>query len=173
MVPQIKKILFASDLTENSRHAFHYAASMAVSFGGSIIILHVVERLPTGMRYRLAELGKDDTVQKLRAAQQQEVKNVLIGKKKDIVLIRQALAEYHGPTSSGADDPSFEPKNIIVEEGEVAEEILRVAAHHGCDLIVMGAHTGLLGATAIGSVTKTVLHRSRVPVLVVPPPPNG
>ncbi|MGV8074872.1 MAG: universal stress protein [Syntrophobacteraceae bacterium] len=171
MIPQIKNILFASDLTENSRHAFFYAALAAARYGADIVILHVVEALPTGMRYRLAMLGRDDTLQKLREAHEQEVRNILIGKKSDYNLIRNAIASYYGSAYPKGNQPAINLSDIIITEGEVATEILNTAKDHSCDLIIMGTHTGFLGATKVGSATKAVLQHAKVPVLVVPPPP--
>jgi nucleotide-binding universal stress UspA family protein len=45
MVPEIKKILFATDLSKNSRHAFNYAVSAADRYGATITILHVMEEV--------------------------------------------------------------------------------------------------------------------------------
>jgi len=43
IVPQIKKILYATDLSENARYAFAYAASLANQYGAGVTILHVLE----------------------------------------------------------------------------------------------------------------------------------
>jgi nucleotide-binding universal stress UspA family protein len=52
--------------------------------------------------------------------------------------------------------------------GEPASEIVRVAAEHGVDQIVMGTHgRGAIGSLLIGSVAQRVLHQARVPVLLV------
>ena len=49
MVPDIKNILFATDLSENARYAFTYASAIANRFGAAITILHVLEELsPSG-----------------------------------------------------------------------------------------------------------------------------
>jgi len=172
MIPQVKKILFASDLTENSRNAFFYAASAANHYGAKIFILHVVEPLPKGIKYRLAEVGHSDTLRELREAHEREVRNILIGKKSDFALIRNELADYYGSTYPAGYQPSFTVEDIFITEGEVAREILSHSDKFDCDLIVMGAHTGFFGATKIGSQTKAVLQRAKVPVLVVPPPPE-
>ena len=44
--PQIKRILFATDLSENANRAYGYAASMAEAHGASVTILHVLEKMP-------------------------------------------------------------------------------------------------------------------------------
>ncbi|MGD8721592.1 MAG: universal stress protein, partial [Desulfobacterales bacterium] len=43
MLPDIKIILYATDLSENARRAFGYAASLANRYGAKIIVLHVIE----------------------------------------------------------------------------------------------------------------------------------
>jgi len=43
MVPKIKKILFATNLSAESRHAFDYAISLATQYGATITILYVME----------------------------------------------------------------------------------------------------------------------------------
>ncbi len=54
-------------------------------------------------------------------------------------------------------------------EGFPVEEILGTAEAKACDVIVMGTHEkGWLRETFLGSVARSVLERSRKPVLVVP-----
>jgi nucleotide-binding universal stress UspA family protein len=43
MIPEIKKILYATDLSKNSSYAFLYAADMAKRHNAKIVILHSVE----------------------------------------------------------------------------------------------------------------------------------
>jgi nucleotide-binding universal stress UspA family protein len=51
------------------------------------------------------------------------------------------------------------------------EEILKVADEEGCDVIVLGTHgKGFLKQTFLGSVSNSVLLRTRKPVLTVPLP---
>ena len=46
MIPQIKKILYATDLNKNSSYAFLYAIDMAKKHDARIVILHAVEPIP-------------------------------------------------------------------------------------------------------------------------------
>lgn len=43
MITEIKKILYATDLSKNSAYAFFYAADMAKRHNAKIIILHAIE----------------------------------------------------------------------------------------------------------------------------------
>jgi len=54
------------------------------------------------------------------------------------------------------------------EDGDAAEEILRVAEEVRCDLIVMGTHgRSGLGRLLMGSVAEQVMRKARCPVLTV------
>jgi len=46
MIQQIKKILYATDLSKNSSYAFLYAIDMARTHDARIIILHAIEPIP-------------------------------------------------------------------------------------------------------------------------------
>lgn len=167
MYEKIKTILFASDLTENSRRIFFYAASLGMLYNIEIILLHVMEKIPFGMRLRLAGLEGEETMRQLREAHEEEARRILIGKKRGTG-IRQTLCDFYSTVSKECALGKFDIKDIVIKEGNIAEEILNSAVDYECSLIVMGAHRGLLGATAIGSATRAVLQRSKVPVLVVP-----
>jgi len=45
ILPDIKKILYATDLSENSRHAFAYAAGIANRYEAGVTVLFVIEEL--------------------------------------------------------------------------------------------------------------------------------
>jgi nucleotide-binding universal stress UspA family protein len=169
MVPHIQTILFATDLTENSRHAFRYASSLAARYGGRILLFHVIERLPQGVKNRLDVLVGEGTAQKFSEAREREARAVLIGKRRDDADVRRALAEFYGGAEEepGSSSGAFD---LIIKEGRVEDEILKLAEENQCDLIVLGSHKGLLRGTAIGGSTKYVLHQSKIPVLIVPPP---
>jgi nucleotide-binding universal stress UspA family protein len=65
MIPDIKKILYATDLSENSAFAFRYAINSAKKHDANIIILHVFDKMP-GMRYTEESLSLyDEPLEKL------------------------------------------------------------------------------------------------------------
>jgi nucleotide-binding universal stress UspA family protein len=46
MIPQVKKILFTTDLSRQTRHAFNYAVGLASQYGASLTILYVERGRP-------------------------------------------------------------------------------------------------------------------------------
>ena len=70
--------------------------------------------------------------------------------------------------------PADVPVSSIVRLGSPAAEIVARAVEGGHDLIVMGSRGhGLLGALLLGSVSRAVVARSAVPVLVSRRPSDG
>ena len=63
MIPDIKKILYATDLSNNSAYAFRYAINSALKHDAGIIILHVFELISTTNRSVL-DLYLDDDLRK-------------------------------------------------------------------------------------------------------------
>jgi hypothetical protein len=59
-LPQIKKILFTTDLSRQTRHAFSYAAELAHQYGATLTILYVMEDIPVPQSANLqAFIGRD------------------------------------------------------------------------------------------------------------------
>ena len=61
----------------------------------------------------------------------------------------------------------------VIVHGDAAAEIVRVAAEHEVDLIVISSHgrTGI-GRMIFGSTAEAVVRHASCPVLVVKPPPE-
>jgi len=160
MIPEIKRILYATDLSKNSIYALFYAFDMAKKHNASIVILHSIE--PAHIY-----LG-EDAIRKnlmLQAAQkgEQEV---------DVKEIKNRIQEVckRTETQIGTACVAFVSK-ILTPVGHPVEEILKAADEEGCDAIVLGTHgKGFLRQTFLGSVAGSVLQRTRKPVFVVPLP---
>ncbi len=159
IIPQIKKILFATDLSKNSAYAFYYAVHMAKRDDAKIIILHAVEPPPSMLisfedfAYKVAKDSWEDTVKKFR----ERIQDISVK-----VDARMGI--------SSVDLIS----NILIRLGHPVEEILKAADEECCDVIVLGAHSkGFLKQTFLGSVSSSVLLRTRKPVFVIPLPPEN
>lgn len=158
MNPQMKTILYATDLSSNAVNAFRYAVYMANQLDAEIVILHVVEKPSADALLALqAYLDKNDRSK----FQKERIEQV-------VAEIEQRLERFCQTELQG--DPACQQRiaRIEVHEGYPAEEILDKSERWGCDLIVMGSHEKSLSHTFLGSVAKRVLRRSRIPMVVIP-----
>lgn len=158
MIPQVKRILYATDLSSNAVHAFRYAVLLAELADAEIVIFHLIEKPSADALLTLqAYLDKKERV-KFNTERNQQV----------VTEIKQRLKKFC--ETELKDDPVCQQRisRIEVNEGYPAEEILDKSEHWDCDLIVMGSHEKSLSRTFLGSVAKRVLRRSRIPMVVIP-----
>ena len=164
---EIKKILYATDLSETAFHAFAYAVNLANTYGAGITILHVLFEDPD-IESKVGPYIGDDQWEEIKTRHYQEAREALIGKKRDNVAIHEVLHTFSENVKAAGDDQSFATDEIIVERGNPVDQILKVANDRHCDLIVVGSHGhGALTEALIGSTAKKVVRRSVKPVLVV------
>jgi len=153
MIPEIKKILYATDLSPNSAYALRYAINSAKKHDAGIIILHVVEeRAPFFEEERLKAISE----KKIAEAMDR------IRKRLKIFCDRELK-----------DDPEYADRVVSIEvcQGYPPEEILRKADKLNCDVIVMGTHgKGIIRHSFLGSAAQKVLRRVRKPVFIIPLP---
>lgn len=178
MEPEIKRILFASDLSASARHAFGYALNMALRHEAGIVIVHVVERLAPGTEERVAAAFGRVLYDELKDRKRASARDVLINKKVEAGKTRDASARTTGEDRPVDPIASTLVEDIAIVEGETADQILALARRKSCDMIVLGSrHRGRLAQTFAGSTTRKVLRETRTPVLVVPfkaaPSPAG
>jgi len=154
MIPQIKKILYATDLSKNSAYAFYYAVDTAKKHDAEIIILHAMDPISARAFGTLT-----DKVQHSQHEVSTEVIRNRIQKFCEKVEEKSSLACVTLVTK------------ILVQVGYPPEEILKAADEERCDVIVLGSHgKGFLRQTFLGSVSGSVLARTRKPVFIVPLP---
>lgn len=170
MIPTatIKKILYATDLSESARHAFSYALTLSRTFGAKIVFLHVLPEKDQVLLSRslIGYIGQDkwDAFKKEEEA---EAKNALIGKRRDHLVVKEVLGHF-SKKSRGGEQTGDE---IVVKRGDEVEQILAQAKESQCDIIVMGTHGHkTLAEAMLGSTARKVLDKSDIPVLVVKPP---
>lgn len=169
MFKQLKSILFATTLLPNCKPAFEFAASLAVRYQATLVLLHVIEKsMPDYAENRVKALLGEKWNQ-IAASQENAARQALIGKQSSSQMIREALNEFC--TQVGVIDAgcTYKSKEIVISHGEVVEEILAQAEKYCCDLIVLGAREGFLSSRSIGPIIKSVMRNSRISVLVVPP----
>lgn len=171
---EIKRILYATDLSENARHAFAYAVSLANLYGSAITLLHVLGEVPELLDRGVLGYISADSWEKIKKQHYQKAKETLTGKKREHVPIREVLGQFCDDVRSSHEDQDFVADEILVKRGNPADVILEQAEERNCDLIVMGNQGhGILKEVLIGSTAKRVIRRSKKPVLVVHLPEEG
>ncbi len=159
MLPDIKSILYATDLSGNSAFACRYAVYLAAKTGAKIHILHVTERLPADALDTLETyMEKFENREQFHDARLENVKKLL---EKRFDRFWQSL-----------DEPERKLRNQVasvhVIESKPAEAIVQYADKISADLIVMGTHQAGPVQAFLGSISRRVLHMATIPTLVVP-----
>ncbi len=163
---KIKKLLYATDLSESAVHAFSYAVSLANRYGAGITILHVLAEFP-GEEF-ITNMINADTWREIKDKHYAEARDQLIGKKRGRFAIKEALEAFSEEAQGGVDDPAFVTDEVLIKNGEPAEVIVDAAQEYHCDLIVMGTHGhGVFTDVFVGSTAKRVIKNSPIPVLVI------
>ena len=158
MIPEIKRILYATDLSENAKHAFTYAATIANRFDAKITVLNVLETIPSNTEWQIVEyLGEDRWKEVQKNNKREHIKN-----------IRKRLSNFCEEMSSSLTSCPFLVDEILVQEGVPVEEILKAVDSKNCDMVVMGTHGyGILADALIGSNARRVVRRCKKPVMVI------
>lgn len=173
MEKTIKRILFVSDLSEEARHAFDFALNIACFQGARLLILHVMENLPPGSEERVAASFGQELYKVLKSRKAGTAHDILIGKKVESVRVRDAttkMCKELGVSSVGG-TPVVE--DILITEGDVAEEALSMASKNACDLIAIGARRRRLFPEFASNTIRKLLQHASIPVLIVPPKPTA
>jgi nucleotide-binding universal stress UspA family protein len=143
---QIEKILFPTDFSEHSKHAFGYALSFAKEYGATLYMLHVVEDiqyLANAYMFDVPMMPSFADMEQTRLKEMQE-------------FIDQEVS-----------DPNVKIEKII-RHGRPFIEILAVAREENVDLIVTATHgRGGLEHVLFGSVAEKVVRKAPCPVLSI------
>lgn len=161
MIPKIKDVLYATDLSKNSAYAFRYAVNTAQKHDAKIHLLHVIEPLSPQEEALVLTYVKKEEIDKRR----KDAKNNLLQR------IEERLRQFAERELN--DDPETLKRvvGVHIVEGDPAAEILAMADQLGSDVVIMGTHgKGALRHAFLGSVAEKVLRRIRKPVYVIPLP---
>lgn len=139
----IKKILWATDFSDEAQEALVYANLFARAFNAKITALHVVPDFSPAL-LDTAAVVKGELVKRVEFIKNESAERLeKIKKSKDI------------------------PFRILIKEGSSSKKIIEAAEEEKSDLIVMGKKgLSALEKLFIGSVANQVLHNSPVPILL-------
>ena len=143
--------LAATDLSAPSRHAAQRAAMLARQTGGTLALVHVLEKNALLELRRLFAPDAEALEQRMHAQAE------------------QALADLAGELGR-AQTGEAAPLQVAVhlQEGTVLSTLAEQAQALGCNLVVVGAHgAGFMRHWLLGATAERLLRKTLHPVLVV------
>jgi nucleotide-binding universal stress UspA family protein len=148
-VPEINKILFATDFSDDSINAQRFAEELARKFNSEIIVLHVDQPLAPVM---VSELGPAFDVSAMNQIAEEQRLSAQRQLDKIVTQLRDAQLKARS----------------LMRVGAPFLEIIHAARTEAADLIVLGTHgrTGL-AHVLLGSVAERVVQKAGCAVLTV------
>ena len=111
----VKKILYATDLSDNARLAFAYAVSLADLYHAAIIMIHVLPEVPGILDKNVIGYISSDQWEEIKSQNVDEAREALIGKRRDHLVIRDALHQFSENVKESQEGTGFVTDDIIVE----------------------------------------------------------
>lgn len=159
MVSKINKILYATDLSENSRPALEWAFLMAQRYDAKVVLFHCAEGISLSGDGAIKSYLGDQRCQATEADIKLQAAGMM--KKRVELFCEEAKTEI---TSC-----PFLVDDIVVARGYSVDRIICAAEESGCDIVVMGTHNSRkLFRRLMGSTAQRIIQRCRKPVFVVP-----
>lgn len=155
MLPEYRTVLYATDLGRHAPRVLRHALGLARRFGGSLVVLHVVEELGPAARQMVELYAHEEAAARGGERRAHELRQALEAR---------LSALCAGETACGGECAA----RLLVLAGRPEEVILREARALGADVIVMGSHGHTaVGEMLLGSTAHRVMQKSPVPVLLV------
>ena len=159
MYPEIKTILYATDMGDHMYPVFRFALGIAKNHAARITMLHVAEPLSSGMRFAINAYMPEITAKEV----------LRDGMAKALAKMQQRLDKFCEDELEKSPEDRELVMGVKVVSGRPAETITQQAQQLEADLIVVGTHTDpSFGAQLIGSTAHKVTQLSKIPVLVIP-----
>lgn len=144
----VKKIIFPTDFSKGSEVAIPYIKELAVLYGASVTVLHVIYDIARNSGWYVAQLNTDALYADLKSHAQREL---------------DAIVEDLGKSGVAAD-----AKLVI---GNPFEDIVEHAEENGYDMIVMSTHgRRAFDRMIFGSTAMKVVKNAHCPVLIIREP---
>jgi nucleotide-binding universal stress UspA family protein len=152
---QMKKVLISLDYDPTAEKVAEMGYALAKEMGAEVYLIHVISNMEyyTSTVYSPI-MGYGD------------FGNVGLSTVYTAEDLKKETQKYLDKSKDHLGDDKIQ---TIVVEGESADAILSVAAEIHADVIVMGSHSRRwLDKILVGSVTERVLHKSKIPLFIVP-----
>lgn len=151
---QYKHILYTTEFSDKWKEVFTHALGIAKQYKAKLTFLYVVNTELIDLLTFDVGLERSSSIKKKFTEAKDFTSNI---RKK---IIRKITGAFNKDCLNDI--------NILVERGNPSKIILKVAEEQKCDLIVMGFKgKTTLDDLTIGSTVNRVLHKSKIPVLVI------
>lgn len=151
----MKKVLIALDYDSSAKKVAEAAFTFAKAMNAEVILLHV-----------LADITYYSTLQYTPIMGFSNFSDSDFHQMVDVDGLKKSAEYYLAKIKHHLGDDTIQ---IVTEEGELADTILKTAKHLHADTIVMGSHSRKwLEQILIGSTTEKVLQQTTIPLLIIP-----
>ena len=162
--PDVKTILYATDIGEQTRPVFRMAVSLARRYEARILMVYVVPPLGSSALSLMDSYLSEEDADKIH---QEGMQQMLDSMKEQLKQFKEEEIEAYNIQRVPVTEV------IVVSGSYPSKEILRVAEEHQADMIVMGKSThSFFHSDIMGTTARRVLRYSHIPVLLVPNPPE-
>lgn len=152
---QVKKILIALDYARSAREVAEKGYSIAKAMKGEVILIHVMEDVTYYSTpgyvpiVGFSNFTHNDFLEMI-----------------DVEGLKKAGVHFMNTIKQHLGDESIQ---TVIEEGDVAEIVVKMAKEMNADIIVIGSRSrNWLEKVFIGSTAVKVLDHSPVPLMVIP-----
>ena len=126
----VKKILYATDLSETSSTALSWALTLANQFGAKVVLFHTNQNI--------SQMGDIGIASQLGDQRYRELKEKI--KRDAIDIMKKRTKHVCNKDLSEITSCPFLVEKIVVKRGYPVDKILCEAEDRNCDLVVMGTH---------------------------------
>lgn len=159
MAGEVKRILCSVDLREDCGQVLKKAFELANATGSNVHVLHVIKPLSDdAMNTFRANFRERDALKQIMQKRIDERRDEL---SKEV----HAICQYYQSWQK-AIEKNHVTKEVV--EGHPASVIAHVGSQEDISMIVMAANKKNHMTSYAGKVTKGVIKRARVPVVVIP-----
>ena len=151
---EMKKVLIAVDLDPTAQKVAELGYSLAKTMAAEIVLLHVIVDGTYYSKGNFPIMGYTGFI----------VSPLLFNSESEEPL--NESQKYLDQIKIHLNDDNLQTQ---IKEGDAADMILKTAKEINADVIVIGSHSRRwLEEIIMGSVTEKVLHRSAIPLFIVP-----
>ena len=151
----MKKILIALDYDPSAQKIAETGYAFAKSMNAQLILLHITSDPAYYSSLNYSPIMGFDSFSNLDIIQTDTTE-----------VLKKAAQEYLDKIKQHLGDKSIQ---TVVKDGDFGQSILDTATEMNVDVIVMGTHSRRgLDKILMGSVAEKVLHKSSIPLFIIP-----